>query len=171
MSNPFSGKSPLRIAALAMAVVLALWVLKAVAVRFTAVSVPPTVPPPLPLAATAAAASAAPSATRWTCVPGPTRFDSGFEATALMLLPWSKDESYRDLARRALCVEDYVVFRDAASRIGYLVERDDTWFDGVEFTLAARKPALAKTFVDRIEQPALRDEAHRRVVAAVTEAR
>ncbi len=171
MSHPIHRKSPIRIAALAIAIVVALWVLKLVVTRFTAVSVAPTVPPPLPLAAPLAAAGAAPSTTRWVCVPGPTRFDSGFEATALMLLPWSKDESYRDLAQRELCVEDYVVFRDAASRIGYLVERDDTWFDGVEFALAVRKPTLAKTFVDMIEQPALRDEAHRRVVAAVTGAR
>ncbi len=171
MANLQPKKSPARIAALAVAVVVALWVLNVLVTRFTAESVPPTVPPPLPLTVASAPAAAPAAATRWTCVPGPTRFDSAFEATALMLLPWNKDDSYRDLARRALCVEDYAVFGDAAGRIGYLVQRDDTWFDGVDFALAIRKHTLAKTFVDKIEQPALRDEAHRRVVAAVTGAR
>lgn len=164
-------KSPTRLAFIALAVIVAALALKMAYTRFTAVSVPSTVPPPVPLTAPTAASSPAGTATRWVCVPGPAKFDSAFEATALMLLPWSKDESYRELARRALCREEYAVFREATALIGYLIERDDSWMDGVDFALALGKHTLARTFVDQIEQPALKDEAHRRVVAAVTGAR
>lgn len=170
MSNPSRFPSPARLALMVVAAIAAAVILKMLHTRYIAASVPSTVPTPLPLNAGAASGAAAggAAATRWVCVPGPTRFDSAFEATALMLLPWSKDESYRELARRALCVEDYAVFGQATALIGDLIERDDSWFDGVDFALAIRKHTLARSFVDKIEQPALRDEAHRRVVAAVT---
>lgn len=172
MSNPSRPLSPARLALMVVASIVAAVLLKMVHTRYIAASVPSTVPTPLPLNASASAASGAAAGgsapTRWVCVAGPTRFDSAFEATALMLLPWSKDESYRELARRALCVEDYAVFGQATGLIGDLIERDDSWFDGVDFALAIRKHTLARSFVDKIEQPALRDEAHRRVVAAVT---
>jgi hypothetical protein len=68
------------------------------------------------------------------------------------------------IARKALCIQNYQLFEQAANEISYSSRRDQVYVDGVDFTLNSKKFALAEKYAAKISYSSTQDAARKRIV-------
>lgn len=133
-------------------------------------SVPPSVPKENAEAKVTTTNSSAafdqkPVITRWSCDGVASDLQPALAAAKNIYYTESRDDAFLDLSRKALCLENYSLFEEAAGRIYYTEKRDGAYSDGVDFVLGVRKFDLAEKLAGKIYYTAKRDAARARVVA------
>ena len=77
-----------------------------------------------------------------------------------------RDRTYLDLARQALCIQDYATFDAIVSKIYTTTIRDQGYVDGVDFTVGIKKFEKANGYAKSIYQTTQRDAAMQRIAVA-----
>lgn len=129
-------------------------------------------PKPVENTATPSSPSTEPKAeksTRWSCEGIATDLQPAFAAAKNISYTAPRDEAFLNLARKALCLENYAMFEEAAKQIAYTAPRDQAYRDAVDFALGVRKFDLAEKFVGQIAYTAPRDAARARIAAKSSE--
>lgn len=100
---------------------------------------------------------------KWSCAQPMREFRDAIEAAAGIWSSPTRDKAYLEVARKALCVHDYVTFEAVASKIWSSVTRDQAYVDAVDFGLRNGNPAVANKYVVFIWSSPTRDAARVRV--------
>ena len=108
-------------------------------------------------------------AARWLCNDIAQDLQPAFDAAKNITYYANKDDAMLQLARKALCIQNYQIFEKAASEISYYETRDQAYVDGVDFTLGLRKYDLAKKYAALISYYDTRDTAMTRIARKATQ--
>ena len=107
--------------------------------------------------------------TRWSCEGIAPDLQPAINAAKNISYTSPRDEALLSIARKALCLENYELFKQVARQISYTAPRDQVYGDAVDFSIGLRKFELAEKFAASIAYTAPRDAARARIVAKASE--
>jgi hypothetical protein len=106
---------------------------------------------------------------RWSCDRVADDLQPAMNAAKKIAYLGNRDQAYKSIARKALCLEKYELFEQIAAQISYSGSRDEAFIDGVDFALGVRKFEVAHRFSEQIMFSGSRDVARARIVAKSSE--
>ena len=123
---------------------------------------------PVPADGASAVSSPRPPSTRWSCAAVAADLQPAWESARKISYVSPRDAALADVARSALCLQDYALFHQIAAEVNYVTPRDQLYGDAVDFALGIGKFELAEQFASKISYVTPRDVARARIAGAAT---